>query len=164
MASSHTMDFFTFLHSAATAFGSVDELASQTLRHGFSLLPLAASRNQRIAKAKRRTGRTSTGTQKLAPPTRRDLTSTNGRTLFRAVVKLLMDLFQTLSEFLLKRHTRFFLQRPSLPSSIIMLTNFVISTEPNFDLVILHVLVLRDDGAFLPSILSLSQLKILQFQ
>ena len=47
----------------------------------------AASRSQRIASAVRRTGRTSTGTWKLAPPTRRLFTSTIGREFDSAWVK-----------------------------------------------------------------------------
>ena len=47
----------------------------------------AASRSQRIASAVRRTGRTSTGTWKLAPPTRRLFTSTIGREFGSAWLK-----------------------------------------------------------------------------
>jgi len=44
----------------------------------------AASMTQRIASAMRRDERTSTGTWYVAPPTRRDFTSTAGATLLSA--------------------------------------------------------------------------------
>src|SRR6202046_157493 len=50
----------------------------------FSLRSLSAAMTQRMARVWRRFARTATGTWYVAPPTRRDLTSTTGLTLSRA--------------------------------------------------------------------------------
>ena len=70
--------FFT----APPRFSAASSSSAASLRGiEFSLRLRAASITQRIANAIRRDARTSTGTWYVAPPTRRDFTSTAGATL-----------------------------------------------------------------------------------
>ena len=92
----------------------------------------AASRSQRIASATRRTGRTSTGTWKFAPPTRRLFTSTIGFAFCSACVKTSSG---SLPPFLLIASNAPYTMRSAtdfLPAVMSTFMNFATSTEPNF--------------------------------
>src|SRR5512147_1411357 len=92
----------------------------------------AASRIQRIASAIRRTGRTSTGTWKFAPPTRRLFTSTIGREFASAVLKTSSGSLPPFFWICSKAPYRMRSATDFLPAVISTLTNFATSLEPNF--------------------------------
>src|SRR4051794_33745531 len=98
----------------------------------FSPRFLAASRSQRIASAIRRTGRTSTGTWKFAPPTRRLLTSTIGREFASARLKISSGSLPPFFEIDSKAPYRMRSATDFLPAVISTLTNFATSLFPYF--------------------------------
>src|SRR5690349_173892 len=92
----------------------------------------AAPMTQRMANDVRRSGRTSTGTWYVEPPTRRDLTSTAGFTLSMAVLNifsascLLRSSTAVIASYMMRSAVDF------LPRIIMMLTNFATSRLPYF--------------------------------
>src|SRR5262245_19849507 len=92
----------------------------------------AAPITQRMASDVRRSGRTSTGTWYVEPPTRRDFTSTAGFTLSMAVLNifkascLLRSSMAVSASYMMRSAVDF------LPRIIMMLTNFATSRDPYF--------------------------------
>jgi len=92
----------------------------------------AAPMTHRMASDVRRSGRTSTGTWYVEPPTRRDFTSTAGLTLSMAVLNifsascLLRSSTAVMASYMIRSAVDF------LPRIIMMLTNFATSRLPYF--------------------------------
>ena len=78
----HLVDVFALLRPRCHGSGAASTISfARRSCIVFSLRPRAYSTSQRIPSASERSGRTSTGTWYVEPPTRRLFTSTRGRTL-----------------------------------------------------------------------------------
>src|SRR6266850_357090 len=119
--------FFTAVPRLLAASSSSAASFSDMLR---SARRRAAPITQRMASDVRRSGRTSTGTWYVEPPTRRDFTSTAGLTLSMAVLNifsascLLRSSTGASASYMICSAVDF------LPQIIMMLTNFATSREP----------------------------------
>src|SRR6266850_3703578 len=121
--------FFTAMPRLLAASSSSAASLSAMLR---SERRRAAVIIQRIASEVRRSGRTSTGTWYVEPPTRRDFTSTAGLTLSMAVLNifsascLLRSSTAVIASYMIRSAVDF------LPRIIMMLTNLATSRLPYF--------------------------------
>src|SRR6202020_2664212 len=124
------------LRTAAPRFSAASiSSAARRCAMDFSLRAVAASMTQRMARVWRRFARSSTGTWYVAPPTRRDLTSTTGLTLSSAccstamastpAAPLFFSLMRSMAPYTIFSAADF------LPRSITILMNLANMSFPN---------------------------------